>query len=75
VRRCSFSAILLFLAIRYGDLHVAEGLLPAVRGTGDGDQIVEIRPEHGDVRVLVSSPGFLAAPSTSTSTSTSTQPS
>jgi dipeptidyl aminopeptidase/acylaminoacyl peptidase len=46
----------------YGDLHIAEGRLLAVRGTDDGDQIVEIDPEHEDVQVLVSSAGFLAAP-------------
>ncbi|MBV9026903.1 MAG: S9 family peptidase [Streptomycetaceae bacterium] len=46
----------------YGDLHVAEGALLAVRGTDEGDQIVEIHPEREEVRVLVSSSGFLAAP-------------
>ncbi|MFD5087343.1 prolyl oligopeptidase family serine peptidase [Kitasatospora sp. NPDC058406] len=46
---------------RYGELHHAANVLLAVRGTDEGDQIVEITPD-GDVRVLVSSTGFLAAP-------------
>ncbi|WP_201778710.1 S9 family peptidase [Streptacidiphilus albus] len=45
----------------YGELHHAGETLLAVRGTDDGDQIVEIA-QDGEVRVLVSSTGFLAAP-------------
>jgi dipeptidyl aminopeptidase/acylaminoacyl peptidase len=46
----------------YGDLHAAEGHILAVRGTDDGDQIIEIDPVDHRIRVLVRSPGFLAAP-------------
>ncbi|MEY9948398.1 prolyl oligopeptidase family serine peptidase [Kitasatospora sp. GAS1066B] len=46
---------------QYGELHHAEDILLAVRGTDAGDQIVEITPQGG-VRVLVSSTGFLASP-------------
>ncbi|MFE9426201.1 prolyl oligopeptidase family serine peptidase [Kitasatospora sp. NPDC006697] len=46
----------------YGDLHLADDTLLAVRGTDEGDEIVEIAGEGVSVRVLVRSPGFLAAP-------------
>ncbi|MEY9846127.1 dipeptidyl aminopeptidase/acylaminoacyl peptidase [Streptacidiphilus sp. BW17] len=46
----------------YGDLHIADGILLAVRGTDSGDELVQIQPDGGDVRVLVTSPGFLGAP-------------
>ncbi|WP_344638269.1 S9 family peptidase [Kitasatospora cystarginea] len=47
---------------QYGDLHHAANVLLAVRGTDAGDEIVEIAEDGCDVRVLVSSSGFLAAP-------------
>ncbi len=46
----------------YGDLHLADDTLLAVRGTDEGDEIVEVEGEGAGLRVLVRSPGFLAAP-------------
>jgi dipeptidyl aminopeptidase/acylaminoacyl peptidase len=46
----------------YGDLHTGDGRVLAVRGTDDGDEIVEIGPAGHRPRVLVRSPGFLGAP-------------
>lgn len=46
----------------YGDLQFSDGVLLAVRGREDGDEIVEIALDGTFVRVLVSSPGFLGAP-------------
>ncbi|WP_181442323.1 prolyl oligopeptidase family serine peptidase [Streptomyces tateyamensis] len=47
---------------RYGDLHYSQGVLLAVRGNESGDEIVEVAADGSQVRVLVSSTGFLAAP-------------
>ncbi|MEV7937194.1 prolyl oligopeptidase family serine peptidase [Kitasatospora sp. NPDC088264] len=55
------SAVAVADGYQYGELHHAEDTLLAVRGTDEGDQIVEITPQ-GEARVLVSSTGFLAAP-------------
>ncbi|MFD0404118.1 prolyl oligopeptidase family serine peptidase [Kitasatospora sp. NPDC127116] len=46
----------------YGDLHLADGNLLAVRGNDHGDEIVKVDTDGQSMRALVSSSGFLAAP-------------